>query len=249
MSAAAILPGIAPNWRLALVSAALGHVALGAVLIGQRATDAPVRHLDPVMVVELPAGMAAPQSAPVEEQLALAEPLPQAVTPDLDIPEVDAPLPPDPVALPTPRPLRPSAQARPAPQRLVEVPRPAASPAATAPATASADTGSGPGADPKAKREADDWYALIAAHLERNKRYPRAAKRDGITGTPVVRFAVNRRGRVSDVSIRTSSGNAALDEATVELLQRVSPLPAMPRSMGRDSVTITLPIEYSLSRK
>jgi protein TonB len=31
------------------------------------------------------------------------------------------------------------------------------------------------------------------------------------------------------------------------LLQRVAPLPRMPASMQRESVTITLPIEYSLT--
>jgi len=247
VSKGTILPGIAPNWRLAIACAAIGHLALGAALVGQRA-GTPPRHLDPVMVIELPAGIAPPSAEPLEQQLATAEPLPNAVTPDLDILEVNAPLPSDPVTLPTPRPIQPTVQ-QPAPQRLVEVPRPAAPVASAAPATASAVVGTGPGADPNAKREANDWYALVAAHLERNKRYPREARRDGITGTPTVRFAVNRRGRVSDVSIRNSSGNAALDEATIELLQRVSPLPAMPRSMGRDSVIITLPIEYSLSRK
>lgn len=248
MSKATILPGIAPNWRLAMACAAIGHVALGAAVIGQRA-GSPPRHLDTVMVIELPAGMAPAAAEPVEQQLALAEPLPNAVTPDLDIPEVDAPLPAEPVTLPTPRPVQPVASQRPVPPRLVEVPRPAVPAASSAPATASAAVGTGPGADPNAKGEANEWYALVSAHLERNKRYPRQAKRNGITGTPVVRFSVNRRGRVSNISIRTSSGNAALDEATVDLLQRVSPLPAMPRSMGRDSVTITLPIEYSLGRK
>ena len=61
-----------------------------------------------------------------------------------------------------------------------------------------------------------------------------------------VRFTVDRNGNVSGVSIKRSSGHELLDTATLELLQRVAPLPRMPTSMQRDSVTLSLPIDYSL---
>ncbi|TIX51494.1 energy transducer TonB [Alteraurantiacibacter aquimixticola] len=250
MSAAGILPGIVPNWRLALGAAAAGHLALGGVLAIQRGEQA-VALPDPVMVIELAAG-AAPPPAPQPEDAPqpLAEELPQMVVPRIEAPRIDAPLPPDPVTLPTPQPVRLAARAQHVPQPVTPAPRLSAPRAQSqAPATATANSGTGPGSDPRAQQEQSDWYALVAAHLERNKRYPREARRDGLQGTPTVRFTVDRRGRVTDIAIRNSSGHPALDEATIALLRRVSPLPAMPRSMERDSVTISLPIEYSLSRK
>lgn len=240
-----------PNWYLGAGLAALGHIALGAVILGQQAEH--VEPLpEPIMVVEIPAGapQAAPQVITDQVQPEVFEPLPNVVTPPLDIPEVDAPLPPDPVTAPTPRIVR---QVTPVPPQPRPVPRPAPSPVAVSPAAtpgpAQADRGEGAGSNPRAQAAEADWYALISAHLERNKRYPREARRDGQEGTPVVRFTVNRRGRVTDISIRQSSGSEALDDAAMSLLRRVSPLPAMPRSMGRETVTITLPIEYTLGRK
>lgn len=251
MSAGAILPGITPNWRFALGSAVVGHAALAGVLMTQR-TQEIVRMPDPVMVVELPAG-AAPSPAAVEQasqQQPMPQVLPDMVPPRIEVPRTDAPLPPDPVTVPAPRPVPRIAQATPMTARPLSIPRAASRTAqAAAPATGAAESNEGPATDPETEREQADWYSLVSAHLERNKRYPREARRDGLQGTPTVRFTVNRRGRVSDVSIRDSSGHPSLDEATISLLKRVSPLPAMPRSMRRDSVTITLPIEYSLSRK
>ncbi len=61
-----------------------------------------------------------------------------------------------------------------------------------------------------------------------------------------VRFTVLADGRISASSIRTSSGHDLLDQATLDLMQRVAPLPKFPRSMTKDSVTISLPIDYSL---
>jgi protein TonB len=240
-------------WLAAVTLAAAAHVvAITAVLVarGDAAEPPPV----PVMVVELPA--AAPPAAaslaavPVEASEPVQE-LPAMVTPRLVVPEVQAPMPDERVALPVPQPLARNLVApvaRPAP-----APRPApAAPAAriAPPAEAASVTGAGgPGQSAEAQEAEADWYALISAHLERNKRYPREAKAAEQQGTPMVRFAVDRRGRVSEVSIARTSGHELLDQATLELLRRVSPLPAMPRAMGRDRVVISLPIEYSLSRK
>lgn len=228
----------------------MGHAALFAALAIPPTPPQPAIP-DPVMVVELPEGLAPANETPLiaETPVQRQEPLPTMVPPQIDIPEVKSPVSREPVVLPTPRPIQPvrrPPEPRPVPQRIpaAATPRPQTS----APATATGAAGDGPANNPDASDAAADWYALIAAHLERNKRYPREARRDGLQGTPTVRFTVDRRGRVSDIAIRDSSGHPALDEATVELMRRVSPLPAMPRSMGRDTVTITLPIEYTLRR-
>lgn len=111
-----------------------------------------------------------------------------------------------------------------------------------------ANAGTGTGDDLRAQEARDDWYALIFADLARKKRYPREARREGQEGTPTVRFTVNRRGRVSNISITRSSGHELLDQATIKLIRRAAPLPPMPRAMGRDSVTMSLPIAYELDR-
>lgn len=251
---ALLSPGhVETPWLAAVAIAALAHAAaIGAVLVVQ--ADAAAPPPEPVMVIELPAG-AAPAAALAPQPSETIEPLqelPASVVPRLEVPEVDAPLPPDPVTLPTPRPLArnlvaPSPRPAPAAQPAAAPPAPRLAPAT--PAAGSAAQGGGPGESAAARDEEADWYALVSAHLERNKRYPREAKAAEQQGTPTVRFSVDRRGRVTDIAISRSSGHALLDRATLELLRRVSPLPAMPRSMGRERVVISLPIEYSLSRK
>ena len=247
MTGSAPLGTATPNWQLASVAALAGHAALFAALSLPAAQIEP-RLPDPVMIVDLPQGMApaAPSVAEVQPDSVpdMRQPLPEMVQPRLDIPETQAPVSSDPVVAPTVRPIHPVTRT-PAPPRTLNIP---AAPHPVVGARGTSIAGEGPADDPRAAQESRDWYALIAAHLERNKRYPREARRDGLQGTPTVRFTVDRRGRVSNVSIRASSGHIALDEATVDLMQRVSPLPAMPRSMGRDSVTVTLPIEYTLRR-
>lgn len=252
---AALLPTTQAEtpWLAAIGIAAAAHAAaISAVLAttGEVAERLP----EPIMVVELP-GSAAPPAAALAP--AAAEPveqpqdLPAPATPRVTAPVVDTPLPQERVALPPPQPVA-RAIAAPAPQPVPvarpQVSAPAARIAPAPQASAATQGAGGPGNSEVQEAEAD-WYSLISAHLERNKRYPREAKAAEQQGTPMVRFAVDRRGRVSDVSIARSSGHALLDQATLDLLRRVSPLPAMPRSLGRDRVVISLPIEYSLSRK
>ncbi|MGE0337937.1 MAG: energy transducer TonB [Gammaproteobacteria bacterium] len=47
-------------------------------------------------------------------------------------------------------------------------------------------------------------------------------------------------------SVQRTSGNSALDDAAARILDRASPLPAIPSSMHKDSLTLSVPIEYSL---
>ena len=54
------------------------------------------------------------------------------------------------------------------------------------------------------------YNALVFGHLQRFKRYPRALR--GVEGTVVVRFALDRTGRVIESAVTKSSGNRALDQ-------------------------------------
>jgi protein TonB len=189
---------------------------------------------EPVMLVELP-----PLAAPAPRAVAAEQPQPQAQprastlpAPPVAVPVVRAPLPANPVTLPPPAP---------EPVRVAPAPAPVAAPApASAPATSAA-----PG-DPRARKAELDYFSLVSAHLNRHKSYPPEAKRAREEGVVTVRFTIDRDGNVSGAAIRRSSGHDLLDAATLDLLRRVAPLPKMPPTMLRDSVTISLPIEYAL---
>lgn len=233
-------------WGSAAGIAIAAHAAIAAAaLLTVIPADPPVP--EPVVLVELPpeAAPAAPAEAePVEQQQAVQPLTPQTPTPPIDIPPVRAPLPQDPVVLPPPAP--------PQPQRQVES-LPAPAPAPSQPAAAAVRTpvvaaapSTGGGADPAAKKQEADYFSMLSAHLNRRKSYPAEARKARQQGIVTVRFTVDRNGNVSGAGIKASSGHAVLDDATLALLQRVAPLPKFPASMQKDSVTLSLPIAYSL---
>lgn len=251
----ATMPDNARHWAMAGAVALAAHGAAIALVVGLVAQNSDSAEPEPVMIVELPPegietapeAAAAPAVAAEREpqQAEQAQPQPQPV----DIPPTRAPAPEQAVNLPPP-----AVPARPAPPRPVKQPvQTAAAPVAAsppaeraAPAAVAKGAPDSPGDNPRAKAAEADYYSLLSAHLNRKKKYPTEAKKALQQGIVTVRFTVARDGSVSGVSIRKTSGHELLDQATLDLMQRVAPLPRFPRSMTKDSVTISLPIEYSL---
>lgn len=253
------LPRGENHWLVAGAIALVAHGAAVAMVVGLVAQNDGEAEPEPVMIVELPpegseagTALSAPAPAPAPQD----EPEPQQITPaqpqphPFDIPPTRATATRQAVNLPSPA----AIPARTAPMRPVSQPvQPLVAPAAAAPPAQSAAPAETPrgapdsaGDNPRAKAAEADYYSLLSAHLNRRKNYPTEAKKAMQQGIVTVRFTVARDGSVSAVSIRKSSGHELLDGATLDLMQRVAPLPRFPRSMTKDSVTISLPIEYSL---
>ena len=112
----------------------------------------------------------------------------------------------------------------------------------TAPATAAEPINSA-----RAKREQSDYVRTLMAWLMRHRTYPDAAKKDKAQGIVKVRFSIDRAGNVLSATAVSSSGSAVLDQAAVNVLRLASPVPPMPDSMRMSKLSITLPIEYSLT--
>lgn len=232
------------NWGFAGGVALAAHaLAAGLLLTSVRPAEPPVP--EPVVLVELPAQAGPDVPASVAEPVSQPQPQPQLAqpampTPPIDLPPVRAPLPVNPVTLPP--------QAPPAPTRVARLPAamPAPAPVAAPASVGAAGTSAAPGTDPRAKKVEVDYFSLVSAYLNRRKTYPAEAKQARQEGVVTVRFTVDRAGNVSGAAIKRGSGHDLLDQATLHLLQRVAPLPPMPASMQRQSVTLALPIAYSL---
>ncbi|MGI2033032.1 energy transducer TonB family protein [Rhizobium panacihumi] len=87
------------------------------------------------------------------------------------------------------------------------------------------------------------WQGRLAAHLERRKKYPAAARSRREEGTASVRFQIDSSGNVLSVSLSRSSGSDALDQEVLALLKRASPVPAPPAGVNK---TITVPIRFTI---
>lgn len=228
---------VSRHWAMASGLALAAHGTAAALALTLMTHAPEIRVPDPVVLLELPAD-AGPVAREAEQPLQLV-PVPQPiVTPRVEAPQVRAPLPRDPVVLPPPAEIVRQVQP-------LSAPALASASGVATPTTRTASPAT-PGSDPRAKQQEIDYLSLVSAHLNRKKHYPSEAKKARQQGIVTVRFTVDRDGNVSGVSIKRSSGHDILDRATLDLLARVAPLPRMPKSITRDSIIVSLPIDYSL---
>nr|WP_269435127.1 TonB family protein [Pseudoalteromonas sp. NGC95] len=88
------------------------------------------------------------------------------------------------------------------------------------------------------------WQSALQVHLERKKRYPRMAKLRGQQGIPWVSFTMDRKGNVLDVTLFKPSGIAALDQEVIELVRRAEPLPAPPKAVTGNPISMAVPVSF-----
>ncbi|WP_198383033.1 energy transducer TonB [Roseomonas sp. KE2513] len=93
-----------------------------------------------------------------------------------------------------------------------------------------------------------DWRSAFMAWLREHGYYPRQAAEAGEDGTAVVRFTVDRTGRVSGLQLIGRSGSIWLDAGAQALLRGRS-VPPFPASTREDSAEIDLTINYILRRR
>jgi protein TonB len=89
------------------------------------------------------------------------------------------------------------------------------------------------------------YRALLSEWLEAHKYYPETARERGEEGLVLLRFRIDRSGRVLDCTVARSSGYADLDNAAVEMM-RGAVLPPFPPSMPEQSLEIAVPIRFGL---
>jgi protein TonB len=161
---------------------------------------------------------------------------------------------PEPVAPPTPPVPDAPVESIPAPVPAAPVlvaiassPRPVVAPTSV-PATPAATTTaiSTPGDSAQARRERDEYIRALMAALLQHRSYPPEARRQRARGVVQLRFTVGRDGHVLASNVARSAGHAVLDEAALAVLAAADPLPAIPPSLGRDTLTVTVPVEYAL---
>lgn len=190
----------------------------------------------PVPALDLPPGPAQPERtasrARPPRETARERPLPQ---PPQTLGEIASA--PQPAAR-----SEPQAQAAAQDRTAASASAPPAVAAAPAPRYAAAQDAAGAG-----RELAQHWQQRLLGHLERFKRYPRQARRLHQQGVVQLRITVAADGRVLAARIEAASGHAALDEETLAVAQRASPVPAPPTELG-DPVEVVVPVEFYIAR-
>jgi periplasmic protein TonB len=218
-----------------------------------------------------PVGATLPRP-PGPERAAMATPpgdSPRATTPSPPPAAPAAPAPPPTATLPPPD--APAAPLAPAPAPADSSPAPAdppGSPASAAPVApaapargggqtrgdASSSLGGAPGSALAlgSPGGAGAIPAEYGPYLQRFRRrvqealvYPLAARRQGLRGTVELDVWLDPAGRVRDVQVARSSSHELLDDAAVETIRRLGPLP-FPESLPRRPLRIRLPLVFDL---
>ncbi|WP_349598806.1 energy transducer TonB [Azospirillum argentinense] len=250
---------------LAVVLGAHALIALAALSWHVAMEEAPA--MAPAVMLDLPPMPEAPAAEPpptLESMLPEPELPPEPVIepePEPEpIPEI-APEPPPPVpaevALPEPPPKpKPKPKEEPKPKPKAEPPKPrpqtppkpvTEAPANTAPAAAPPAGAPAQAAPvPRNSNALPTWHGAVLGHLERYKRYPRIAQMRRQQGVPQVHITLDRQGRVLAVRLHKGSGFEALDEETIALVERASPLPAPPPDVAQDRMELVVPVQYFL---
>jgi protein TonB len=229
-----------------------------------RAAAAPERAAPP----EAPGTAARP--APAAPPAPSAEPVPPPPAAHAAPPPAAAP-----VALPPPAPgLADSSPAPADPPSPPASPAPATSPSPAVPARGGAadgppgvraggatrgDAPSSPGGAPGAPlalgspgagagtipAEYGPYLQRFRQRVQESLVYPLAARRQGLRGTVELDVWLDPAGRVRDVRVARSSSHDLLDEAAVETIRGLGPLP-FPDSLPRRSLRIRLPLVFDL---
>ena len=242
------------SFRLPLVASIFGHAGVLALLVLFAAQLPPVPLPEPrksgIEVMLAPPQPAAETPPPTPEPPPVAEtepPPPEPPPPPVVIPKPEPPPPPPPpkpvvhkpvVKPPPPRP-QPVREMPPQPQ----LPLPRAMPQPAPMQTAAVPV---PAAPRPAPLVSGNYRAALSAWLESHKRYPDGARSRGEEGRAVLRFRVDRSGRVLNYAVVSSTGYADLD-AAIDAMMRGATLPAFPADMTASDVEVSVTVRFALT--
>jgi protein TonB len=104
---------------------------------------------------------------------------------------------------------------------------------------------------------ADTRESLIAAYLDSWKRrieqvgtlnFPNAARRESMSGNPVLEVAIRADGHLEQVLVRRSSGHRELDNAAVRIVRLASPFDPFPPAMRERYPVLRFAYEWQFLR-
>jgi protein TonB len=74
--------------------------------------------------------------------------------------------------------------------------------------------------------------------------FPNVARRQSLSGTPVIEVTINADGRLEQAVLRSSSGHPELDDAALRILRLAAPFDPFPRELGEKHDQIRIAYEW-----
>ena len=92
-----------------------------------------------------------------------------------------------------------------------------------------------------------EYLAKVKNKIEKNKVYPKVAKRLNQTGKVIVSFDILKDGKITNIKIIDKSKFEKLDEASIELLTNIEFFEAIPNELNKTVWNIQIPINYQIN--
>ncbi|WP_417318661.1 TonB family protein [Emcibacter sp.] len=92
-----------------------------------------------------------------------------------------------------------------------------------------------------------NYYSSLQQWIQRYQTYPSQARRLKQQGVVLVRLGIAAEGRLLFVRVHKSSGYPLLDVAALEAVRLAAPMPPLPEGIGRQVLTVILPMQYVLT--
>ncbi len=89
-----------------------------------------------------------------------------------------------------------------------------------------------------------NYEERVLVWLKQHGAYPREAYRFRQEGTVLLKFAVNRTGKILYYDLVKSSGYHLLDRAVKRMMDRSSPVPPIPPEINKDQIVFTVPVHF-----
>jgi len=102
-----------------------------------------------------------------------------------------------------------------------------------------------PATTPKARADYGWVRDALWRRIVEMKHYPAQARLNHLEGKVILRAVIRSDGHLEDLSIKESSGHRLLDEAAMDVIRRICPVP-MKQALGRPEVVVMIPIDYRL---
>lgn len=91
----------------------------------------------------------------------------------------------------------------------------------------------------------ESFLQILTSSIEKNKTYPRVARRAGYEGVVYVEILLGKQGRILRYTLQKSSSHAVLDKAGLRLVKKIASTLQFNGALLEDTV-IVVPIRYEL---
>jgi periplasmic protein TonB len=91
-----------------------------------------------------------------------------------------------------------------------------------------------------------EYISEIRTHIEREKFYPRQARRLGHQGDLQLLLSINDEGEILEVSLLTSTTSRLLDRAGLEIFEKIVRFPPFPNDVSVSHIEVSIVLNYRM---